>query len=57
MTQKLYRAAVYVRRLAIDLTCPEDEDLTCVRQLQIIQEYLAKKPDVEYAAAFSDGHK
>lgn len=57
MTQKLYRAAVYVRRIAIDLTCPEDEDLTCVRQLQIIQEYLAKKPDVEYSAAFSDGHK
>lgn len=57
MTPKTYQAAVYVRRIATDLICPEDEDPTCVRQLQMIQEYLEKKTDVEYAAAFSDGHK
>ena len=43
MTPKTYQAAVYVRRIATDLICPEDEDPTCVRQLQMIQEYLEKK--------------
>ena len=52
-----YKAIVYVRRIFCDIKCPEDQDLSTAEQLDIIRQYLLQKPDVEYSAVLSDGHK
>ena len=55
MTDHTFQAAVYVRRMFSDLLCPDDKELTSVEQLDEIRKYLEGKPDVVFAAAFTDG--
>lgn len=55
MTDHTFQAAVYVRRMFSDLLCPDDKELTSVEQLDEIRKHLEGKPDVVFAAAFTDG--
>ncbi|MCD8232350.1 MAG: recombinase family protein [Clostridiales bacterium] len=54
---KTYQAASYARRIFSDLVCPEDDDVTTLKQLEAIRGYLEVIPDVNHVYHLSDGLK